>query len=106
MHTWSLSYVGVRFLERRLGVAFDKKEDPAVNRRVKVGRLAWPLLAGLALVTLLAGVVSCGATGEQRAQNTAEGNGPEEPEAGADLDNPYLGDAGAPVVLIEYADFQ
>ena len=55
--------------------------------------------AGFALLALLVGAfaVSCGGT-------TAEQGA--EPQASADLDHPSLGDANAPVVLTEYADYQ
>ena len=76
------------------------------------------LFAGLALFALLVLVtVSCGGTaGEQHAQESAD----DEPQAGADktqsstdeeqagvgLANPTLGSENAPVVMIEYADYQ
>ncbi len=52
-----------------------------------------------ALLTLLVGAfaVSCGGTGTEQ---------PAEPQASVDLDRPSLGDANAPVVLTEYADYQ
>ena len=55
---------------------------------------------GLALLALLIGTfaISCGGTG-------AEQGGGEE-RASAELDHPSLGDANAPVVLTEYADYQ
>jgi hypothetical protein len=55
--------------------------------------------AGWALLTLLVGAfaVSCGGTGTEQ---------PAEPQASVDLDHPSLGDANAPVVLTEYADYQ
>jgi hypothetical protein len=57
----------------------------------------------LALVALLIGTlaVSCG-SGEQRAEVPAG----DEPEAAVDIEQPSLGDKGAPVVITEYADFQ
>jgi hypothetical protein len=63
-------------------------------------RPAWILLAGLVLVALLA-AVSCSAAGEQRAE---EPTGDE--QASADVEHPSLGEAGAPVVMTEYADYQ
>ena len=65
------------------------------------------LLAGLALFTLLA-AVSCGGTvGEQRAEGPATQASAEKPqEAGAGLGHPSLGDEDAPVVVVEYADYQ
>ena len=84
----------------------------ARNGRTEEKKPTWPLLMRLVLVTLLAGAtaVSCGggATGQQGGQDTAKNGGPEVASQGTavDLDDPYLGDVGAPVVLIEYADFQ
>lgn len=55
------------------------------------------LLAGLALVLLLA-AVSCGSATERVA--------PEEAQASVDLGPPSMGEENAPVVLIEYSDLQ
>ena len=78
----------------------------AENGRLEGRRPAWSLLVGLALVALLA-AVSCSAAGEQAEDTAASGSRTgEEPEAGADLGHPALGEENAPVVLIEYADFQ
>jgi protein-disulfide isomerase len=83
-----------------------KKKRPAVNRSVGEKKPAWMLFVGLALVALLAGIVatSCGggATGKERAEDPAE----DDPQAGADLEHPSLGDENAPVVMTEYADYQ
>jgi hypothetical protein len=92
-----------------------KKGGPAENGWLKSKRPAWPLLAGLALVALLA-AVSCGGAGKQSTEDPG-GDGPrasadksraasEEPQAGTDLEHPSLGDEDAPVLMIEYADFQ
>jgi protein-disulfide isomerase len=66
---------------------FDGKRTPRLS------------FAGFVLLVLLVGAlaVSCGGT-------TAEQGA--EPQASADLDHPSLGNANAPVVLTEYADFQ
>ncbi len=90
----------------------EKGSSPAEHGRSERKRPVWPLLAGLALVALLA--VSCGSsTGKQSAkdpgpQASADKSrvAPEEPQAGADLEHPSLGDEDAPVLMIEYADFQ
>ena len=87
-----------------------KKEEnsPTVGERFDVKGSAWPLFAGLALIALLAGMVavSCGgATGEQRAQDSQDPTG-NEPQAAADLGHPSLGEKDAPVVMIEYGDYQ
>jgi hypothetical protein len=82
------------------------KEGTAENGRFEGNKPAWPLLAGLALVALLA-TLSCSAAGE-RGEGPAAGasRGGEEPQARADLGHPALGSENAAVVLIEYADFQ
>ena len=78
------------------------QEGLAKDARLERKRLAsWSLLAGLALVALLA-AVSCGGTaGEQRAEGSAT-----DEQAAADLEHPRLGEEGAPVVLVEYSDLQ
>jgi len=65
---------------------------------------AWWLFASLVLFALLVfGASSCGSTArEQSVEEGAE----DEPQAGADLEHPSLGSEDAPVVLIEYADYQ
>jgi hypothetical protein len=93
----------------------EKKEGPTKNGRFKgKKRTSWPLLVGLVLVTLLA--VSCGgAAREQRGEPVEdEPQTPvdraqvetEEPQAGADLGHPSLGERNAPVLMIEYSDYQ
>jgi len=85
-----------------------RKKDLAKNGHTEGKRPTWPLLLGLALITLFATVSCGGAAGEQREDPLVGGSrvGPEEPQAGADLGHPALGNENAPVVLIEYADFQ
>ena len=71
------------------------------NGGLKGRRSAWPLLAGLMLVALLA-AVSCGASGKQGAKDpTGDGS-----QASVDLEHPSLGEEDAPVVLVEYSDYQ
>ena len=94
------------------------KKGPEMNGRFKGVWPARPLLAGLALFALLVLVaVSCGGTaGEQRANEPVEDkpqaeaektqSGTDEEQAAADLENPSSGSESAPVVMIEYADFQ
>jgi len=100
---------GSRFSEREnREVTLRKKGISAENGHFKENRPALLLLAGLALFTVLA-AVSCGGTvGEQqRAGGPATQASAEKPqEAGAGLGHPSLGDEDAPVVLIEYADYQ
>ena len=88
-----------------------KKEDRGVGR-------AWPLFVGLPFLVALAvaAVLLSGerpppTTQEQRPQPAQEeqptGNGPEEAaQNGAKLGHPTLGDADAPVVMVEYGDFR
>ncbi len=103
-----------------------EKKGLKMNKWFKEERLARPLLVGLVLFALLVGtvVVSCGsATEEQQAEDPAEDESraeveksqveteepqveTEEPQARADLENPSLGSESAPVVMIEYADYQ
>ena len=93
----------------------EKKEGPTKNGRFKgKKRTSWPLLVGLVLVTLLA-AVSCSVAGEQRGEPVEdEPQTPtdraqvetEEPQAGVDLGHPSLGQKNAPVLMIEYADYQ
>ncbi len=90
-----------------------------IEERSRGRKAAWPLLTSLGLVTLLVFVAACGGGAEsQRAeeepaaeetQATAEksqGASEEARNTGADLENPSLGDENAPVVMIEYADYQ
>ncbi len=95
----------------------EKKKGPTKNGRFKGKRRAsWPLLVGLALVALLAAISCGGAAGEQRAEEPVEDEPQtpvdraqvetKEPQAGADLGHPSLGQKNAPVLMIEYADYQ
>ena len=87
----------------------------------EAGRQAWPLLVLLLLVvsavlTLL--LFGCAAQRssqpsgqEPRAEREAQPSKPggdreEAPQGGAQLGRPSLGDADAPVVMVEYGDFQ
>jgi hypothetical protein len=93
-----------------------KKENPTETGRSKETRATWPLLAGLVLSVLLVAVSCGGMAGEQRADDPAEDepqagaewtqSGPDEEQTGVDLENPSLGSESAPVVMIEYADYQ
>ncbi len=77
-----------------------KNEGLAEHGCFEGKRLARPLLAGLALVALLA--ASCGRAGGEQ---SAEGSAGDE-QAAVDLEHPSLGEEGAPVVLLEYWDLQ
>ena len=80
-------------------------ESPARNLSKRKIRL-WLLRAGFTLLVLVA--ISCGSPGaEQRAEEPAADKPPGgEEQAAVDLEHPSLGNAGAPVVIIEYADYQ
>ncbi len=93
----------------------EKKEDLVKNGRFKGKVPAWPLLVGLVLVTLLAAVSCGGQAGKQRGEPVEdEPQTPvdraqvetEEPQAGAYLGHPSLGQKNAPVLMIEYSDYQ
>ena len=83
------------------------------------GRAIWPLLASLGLVALLGFVAACGdgasSQGAEEESATEETQATAEKSqaasegarnAGADLENPSLGDENAPVLMVEYADYQ
>jgi len=82
------------------------------------GRL-WPLFVGLPLIVIIAaGAVLLSGGGDRAPQSSGQGqqsSGREEQASGgggaaasgdADLGHPALGDADAPVVLVEYSDYQ
>jgi len=91
-----------------------------VEERSKRRKAVRPLLASLGLVALLVFISACGGGGagnqsaeEEPAQEEtqaiaqkSEVASEETQEAGTDLGSPSLGDEDAPVVLIEYADYQ
>lgn len=93
-----------------------KKESLTETGCSKQTRATWPLLAALVLIVLLAAVSCGGVASEQRAKETAENEQAsversqaeteESQGAGADLVHPRLGEEEAPVVIIEYADYQ
>jgi protein-disulfide isomerase len=97
-----------------------------VEERFKRRKAVRPLLASLGLVALLVFISACGGgAGSQRAEEepaeeeaqttTRETQAAVEKsevapaqtrEAGADLGTPSLGDEDAPVLMVEYADYQ
>ena len=92
-----------------------KKESPPETGCSSETRATWPLLSGLVLIVLLAGVSCGGVAGEQRAKENAEDEQASversqaetgETQAGAALGHPSLGNEDAPVVITEYADYQ
>jgi hypothetical protein len=93
-------------------VVFEEKQSPTMNGRFEGRRSARSLLAGLALfVPLVLVAISCGSTAEERdveedTENEQQAGAGEAQARVADLGHPSLGDENAPVVLIEYADYQ
>ena len=80
-----------------------------VEERFKRRRAVRSLLASLGLVALLVFISACGGAGSQRAEKEPSkevASAETQEEAGADLGNPSLGDEDAPVVMVEYADYQ
>jgi len=100
-----------------------------VEVRFKRRRAVRLLLASLGLVALLVFISACGSGGGGGSQRAEEEPSKEEAqttagetqaaveksevasaetqeEAGADLGNPSLGDEDAPVLMVEYADYQ
>ena len=77
-------------------------------------RRAWPLLVGLPLIlavavaaVLLSGERQRSAGQEQQPPSEERPSGGEQAsQSQAELGHPSLGDADAPVVMIEYGDFQ
>lgn len=57
-------------------------------------------------MALLVFISACGSAGSQRAEEEPEVASGETREVGADLGNPSLGDEDAPVLMVEYADYQ
>ena len=99
-----------------------------VEEQSKRRRTVRPLLASLGLVALLVFISACGSGGaesqraeeepaEEEARTTAGetqaaveksevASAETQEAAGADLGNPSLGDEDAPVLMVEYADYQ
>ncbi|HEX5974348.1 MAG TPA: hypothetical protein VFY57_04220 [Rubrobacteraceae bacterium] len=81
-------------------------------------RRAWPLLFSLPLiVALVAAALLSGCEGSrpsaqeerQHAENQSTGSGGDREQAsrgGSELGHPVVGDPGAPVLMVEYGDFQ
>jgi hypothetical protein len=81
-------------------------------------RQAWPLFVGLPLIVAVAvaAVLFSGGersqpSGEEQPRQSAEEEQPggereKASQGGAGLEHPALGDPDAPVVMIEYGDFQ
>jgi hypothetical protein len=94
--------------------------DPGKEENVGA-RHAWPLFVGLPLIILIAVAAVAFSGGKERASEPSSGQTPgEKGSAGQpsqadkeqasggkrELGHPALGEAGAPVVMIEYGDYQ
>jgi hypothetical protein len=87
------------------------------NKKAGGAKRAWPLLVGLPLILAVAVAAVLLSGGGERSQSPgqerpAEGEQPagggqeEAPREDVGLGHPSLGSADAPVVMIEYGDFQ
>jgi len=100
----------------------DTNGNPGGEKGVRGTKRAWPLFVGLPLIILIAVAAVVFSGGEEGAPRSESGRPPagEEPagqpsQAGGgqqasggekELGHPALGEAGAPVVMIEYGDYQ
>ncbi len=98
----------------------DTNGDPGKEKGAG-GKRAWPLFVGLPLIILIAVAAVAFSGTEERAslgQQSGEKGSAEQPSRAAggaqerasggdgELGHPALGEAGAPVVMIEYGDYQ
>ena len=88
----------------------DTNSDPGIEKNAGAKR-AWALFVGLPLIILIAAVAFSG--GKERASQAGSGQesdgktSAEQPSrVERELGHPALGEAGAPVVMIEYGDYQ
>jgi protein-disulfide isomerase len=88
---------------------------PEKKNTVEGVKRAWPLFVGLPLILAIAVTAVLFAGGERppaqvqqprAAQEEPPSGGEQASQNGAELGHPSLGNAGAPVVMIEYGDFQ
>ena len=96
----------------------DTNGNPGKEKEARGYKRAWPLFVGLPLIILIAVAVVAFSGGQQRAsqgQPSGEKGSAERPSqadkeraSGGDdeLGHPALGEEGAPVVMIEYGDYQ
>jgi protein-disulfide isomerase len=78
-----------------------KKVGSMVHERFDGKSITQLPFTGLALLALLVGAFAASCSGADTEPQTGD-----EERASAELDHPSLGDANAPVVLTEYADYQ
>ena len=97
----------------------DTNGDPGKERSSGAKR-AWPLFVGLPLIILIAVAAVVLSGGQERTSQPAGGQPSDEKgsagqpsqakreraSGGGELGHPALGEAGAPVVMIEYGDYQ
>jgi hypothetical protein len=98
----------------------DANGDPGKERSAGAKR-AWPLFVGLPLIILIAVAAVAFSGGKERVSEPSSGQTPgekgsagqatqgdKEQASGGDneLGHPALGEEGAPVVMIEYGDYQ
>lgn len=99
--------------QERRGMSEESREHKKVDTPKAGGsKRLWTLLIGLGLIAMLAGgvVYLVGMGGGDSVNPAAESDGQLSGQgseaAGAEIEHPSLGDADAPVVMIEYSDFQ
>lgn len=84
----------------------DGNDSMLMSGKRKSGAMSWVFLAAVAVFALTLAVSCGGASGNSEGQKPA-GGAQEEPSAeGQALGREPLGEANAPVVLTEYADYQ
>ena len=99
----------------------DTDGNPGKEKEARGYKRAWPLFVGLPLIILIAVAAVVFSGGEERASQPPSGrpsgekgsaeqpSQAEKEHVSADdneLGHPALGEAGAPVVIIEYGDYQ
>ncbi|MGH3088170.1 MAG: hypothetical protein ACRDSJ_12730 [Rubrobacteraceae bacterium] len=92
----------------------DRNDASSVKSREQ--KSAWPLVIGLPLIVIVAAAAiffsSTGENTEQADDGSSGSATPGEQASGAeqssadDLGHPSLGDEGAPVVMLEFSDYQ
>ena len=85
---------------------------PETNKSAIEGsRRAWPLLFLLIMAMAVALLSGCAAqssqpSGQKPQAEQPSGSGSGQGASRSELGHPVLGDVGAPVVMVEYGDFQ
>lgn len=100
----------------------DQNDAPRQQKRKKS---AWPLIFGLPLIAVVAAAAIFFTSGGQESETSGQAGQPEDPgseqaapsadpereqaeqaEPSGGLENPALGDEDAPVVMLEFSDYQ